>query len=69
MNKQKLRKCEVHECECLFHRWVDHASVVPPSPMAGGTPGGQIKYTLGIVEKKEDGLVFEAYPSQIKFID
>jgi len=36
--------------------------------MIGGHPGGQIKYTLGIVEY-EDGQVEQVHPREIIFLD
>jgi len=54
--------------KALFHRWSEFANVVEPSPMIGGHPGGQIKYTLGIVEY-EDGQVEQVHPREIIFLD
>ena len=36
--------------------------------MIGGAPGGQISYTLGLVEF-EDGSVSEVSPYKIRFLD
>lgn len=63
-----MRRCEVNGEKAYFHRWNTHANVVEPSPMIGGAPGGQIQYTLGIVEF-EDGRIEEVAPRTIKFID
>lgn len=64
----EYRICEVDGKKALFHRWNEHCNVVEPSPMIGGTPGGQIKYITGIVEF-EDGSVREFYPEEITFND
>ena len=42
--------------------------VIDASPMIGGHPGGQIAYTLGIVEFM-DGTVGQVHPGYIKFLD
>lgn len=42
--------------------------VIDASPMIGGHPGGQIAYTLGIVEFM-DGTVGQVSPGYIKFLD
>ncbi len=41
--------------------------VIEPSPMIGGHPGGQIKYTLGLVEYT-NGTVEEVVPCSIIFL-
>lgn len=67
-----MRKCKVKKKEgfvdAYFHRWTEHANVVEPSLMIGGAPGGQIKYTLGIVEYIS-GVVEEVVPHAIIFMD
>lgn len=50
-----------------FHRWMDEAYVVEASPLIGGAPAGQIKFTRAIVED-DDGQVHTVPPSSIKFI-
>jgi len=62
------RPCYVKKHKALFHRWEDKSWVVAASPMVGGTPAGQIKMTIGIVEY-EDGSVHECYPDEIRFCD
>ncbi len=52
----------------LFHRWVDRAYIVPPSPMVGGDPGGQMWNVYGLVEL-EDGSVIKVPASSIRFLD
>ena len=67
-----LRPCiviaEGNAKNALFHRWVDEAEVIPPSPLRGGHEGGQMWVVYGMVEY-EDGNVQLVYPQQIKFID
>ncbi len=66
--QNEYRICKVEGKNALFHRWNEHCEVVEPSPMIGGTPGGQIKYITGIVEF-EDGSIREVYPEAITFKD
>lgn len=66
--QNEYRICKVEGKKALFHRWNEHCDVVEPSPMIGGTPGGQIKYITGIVEF-EDGSIKEVYPAKITFKD
>lgn len=51
-----MRKCKVNRQAAVFHTWSEHAHVVEPSPMIGGSPGGQIKYPVAVVEY-ESGMV------------
>ena len=67
MNREGLRKCEVGKDVAFFHRWSEHATVVDPSPMIGGHPGGAVKFPVGIVEYA-DGTVKLVEPGNIKFI-
>lgn len=64
----ECRACIVKGCKCLFHRWVEHSEIVPPSPMVGGHSGGQLRYIAALVEF-EDGRVREVSPKDIKFDD
>lgn len=64
----KLRPCMVDGEKALFHRWEDYATVIEPSPMVGGHPGGQIRETFAIVEM-ESGQVMEVKPTKVKFED
>lgn len=79
--KNRYRKCEVVEKvktsegvkelgakRALFHGWDGIKQVIDASPMIGGHPGGQISYTMGIVEFM-DGTMGEVYPGYIKFLD
>lgn len=68
MNRAGLRKCEIRGDIAYFHKWTEYGSVVEPSPMIGGHPGGQIKYPLGIVES-EGGDITLVEPGSIKFIE
>ena len=64
----KLRPCMVDGERALFHRWEDYATVIEPSPMVGGHPGGQLRETFAIVEM-ESGQVMEVKPTKVKFED
>ena len=64
----KLRPCKVDGEKALFHRWEDYATVIEPSPMVGGHPGGQLRETFAIVEM-ESGQVMEVKPTKVKFED
>lgn len=79
--KNRYRKCKVVEKvktskgvkelgakRALFHGWDGIKQVIDASPMIGGHPGGQIAYTLGIVEFM-DGTVGRVHPEYIKFLD
>ena len=79
--KNRYRKCLVTCSEknpkgrtrkvqrkALFHKWDEIKQVIDASPMIGGHPGGQIAYTLGIVEFM-DGTVGQVSPGYIKFLD
>lgn len=67
-SNSEYRICVVDGQKTLFHRWHEFCNVVGASPMIGGAPAGQVKYTLGIVEF-EDGHVEEVAPHKIKFMD
>ena len=62
------RPCIVEGKNALFHRWIERARIVEPSPCIGGHNGGVIKWTAAIVEY-EDGQVAEVLPSDIRFLD
>ena len=64
----QLRPCIVDNEECLFHTWDTIMEPVPPSILRGGRTGGQLAYTVGLVEKA-DGTVVQVHPSSIKFVD
>lgn len=64
----EYRKCMVEGRKALFHRWYEFCNVVEASPLVGGAPAGQIRYTLGIVEF-ESGTIAEVPIHKIKFYD
>ena len=59
---------ELRAKRALFHGWDGIKQVIDASPMIGGHPGGQIAYTMGIVEYM-DGTVDRVYPEYIRFLD
>lgn len=63
-----LRPCLVNGEKALFHRWVDQAYIVHPSPLKGGHPGGQVWNVFGLVEM-ENGQVMEVPSCNIQFTD
>lgn len=65
---RKCRLCRVRGRKAIFHRWIEVATVVEPSPLVGGSSGGQTNITLAIVEYK-NGKVEQVYPGEIKFLD
>lgn len=68
ISNSEHRTCIVDGKKALFHRWHEFCDVVAASPMIGGAPAGQIKYTLGTVEF-EDGKIKEVAPHNIQFTD
>lgn len=62
------RPCIYDGKSFAFHRWIDVANVVPPSPMVGGAPGGQFWNVNALIESG-DGKVITAYPKDIAFDD
>lgn len=56
------------EEKALFHCWEQWSNTVAPSILKGGSPGGQVSETYGIVEF-EDGTVKSVHPSLIRFLD
>lgn len=63
-----LRPCLVNGKKALFHRWDEHAEVIPPSPLVGGTNGGQVRVLFGLIED-ENGQVIRVNPTCIRFLD
>ena len=69
-----MRKCEVRlkknskPVPAKFHMWYTTANVLDPSPMIGGTPGGQICSTFALVEL-ENGWCRLVYPTDVHFLD
>lgn len=68
VSNNEYRMCVVDGKKALFHRWHEFYNVVGESPMVGGPPAGQVKYTLGTVEF-EDGSIEEVAPHKIRFVD
>ncbi len=66
------RPCLVHmqkeNVHALFHMFCMEAYPIEPSPLVGGTPGGQVCTTFALVEF-DDGTVHRVGPTQIQFID
>ncbi|WP_317115492.1 hypothetical protein [Clostridium neonatale] len=68
VNEFNLRPCKVDDKKAFFHKWSDRSEIIPPSPMVGGHSGGELKYTVGIVEY-EDGTVHMHSADSIRFVD
>lgn len=66
--KKELRPCRVNRKKALFHKWEEVSEIIEPSALIGGHKGGELKYTVGIVEM-ENGKLGRFLPSQIKFVD
>ncbi|SHO50107.1 hypothetical protein [Anaerocolumna xylanovorans] len=71
--KENLRTCIVelpgkNKRMALFHKWIDKSEIISPSPMVGGHSGGELKFTMAIVEF-EDGTVRCVLPERIQFTD
>lgn len=69
----ELRPCYVHikkdkKEKALFHCWSFESSIVEPSLMIGGHPGGTVACAMAIVEL-ENGRVIITQPSRIQFLD
>ena len=65
--RQATRSCMVDGRPGVFHLWEQFSTVVSPSPMVGGPPGGTVSSVYGIVEFS-DG-VKRVDPVCIKFTD
>ena len=65
--KQATRSCTVDGRPGVFHLWEQFSTVVPPSPMVGGPPGGTLSSVYGIVEFSDS--VKRVDPINIKFTD
>lgn len=68
ISTSEYRPCYVNGKKALFHKWEEFAKPIAPSALIGGDPGGQIKYTLGLIEY-EDGQIAKVEPTCIKFCD
>ena len=65
--RPKLRLCQVGDELGYFHTWEQVSSVLDPSPLRGGHPGGTVAQMYAIVEFA-DG-VKRVQPYEIKFVD
>lgn len=68
----RLRPCLVRQkdesqIKALFHCWSPEAYVERPSPLMGGSPGGQVSNLWGVVELG-DGEVIRVLPERIRFL-
>lgn len=61
------RLCEVNGELGYFHCWEHYSTVVDPSPMIGGSPGGTVSYVNAIIETK-DGVI-RVPATSVKFCD
>ncbi|MFL8888676.1 hypothetical protein [Helcococcus kunzii] len=68
MSELRIRPCLVNGKKALFHKWIESKYFVEPSPMVGGTIGGQICNNFAIVEY-DDGSVSVCKPENIVFLD
>ena len=68
VHEENLKRLEEFHQVSKKNRWDEIKQVIDASPMIGGHPGGQIAYTLGIVEFM-DGTVGQVSPGYIKFLD
>ena len=69
----KLRPCYVYmkadiKKKALFHVLSFESTVVEPSLMIGGHPGGTVACTMAIVEL-ENGRIIVTAPASIQFLD
>lgn len=64
-----MRLCRARGTESIFHKWAEVSQVIPPSPMVGGHPGGEIRYATAIVEYIHNGQVTEVMANDVVFSD
>lgn len=64
----RLRPCLANGRKALFHKWIESKYVVEPSPLIGGTVGGQVCNNFAIVEYP-NGAVSVCNPEDIVFLD
>ena len=66
----KLRTCEIQKTGIYgyFHKWSERSEIIRPSLMKGGHGGGELRYTVAIVEL-EDGTIQEYLPKDIRMAD
>lgn len=70
----RLRPCYVivkknKKEKALFHGWSFENTVVEPSLMIGGHPGGTVACTMVAIVELENGRVIITPPSSIQFLD
>lgn len=65
--KPELRLCQVGDELGYFHTWEQVSTVLDPSPLRGGHPGGTISQMYALVEFG-DG-VKRVQPYEVKFVD
>ena len=65
--RPELRLCQVGDELGYFHTWEQVSSVLDPSPLRGGHPGGTVAQMYAIVEFA-DG-VKRVQPYEVKFVD
>ena len=68
VNTYEPRPCYAKCRKAMFHGWYHKYFVVPPSPMIGGYPGGQMSDLYAIVEYEHGTCDLVTY-DDIKFID
>jgi hypothetical protein len=67
-DSETRRPCFVDNHKALFHCWAQVSSVVGPSMLKGGHPGGTVIDVVAVVEY-EDGKVATVLPKRVQFID
>ena len=63
-----LRPCYVDGKKALFHKWINKKDVIGYSPLKGGHNGGEVEFTLALVECV-NGRVYEVQPQDVYFAD
>ena len=66
--RKYLRTCRYKDENYLFHCFEKRSSVIPPSIMRGGHPGGEISRLFALIEDAE-GHIFRVDPTEIVFTD
>lgn len=57
-----------HTQKAMFHKWCDIAQVLEPSPLVYGHKGGQLWYTVALIEL-QTGEMVKVMPEDIIFAD
>lgn len=68
MSANETRPCIYNDQRAIFHRWCVEQYVIEPSIMVGGGNGGQVSYTLALIELCS-GEVLRVSPEKIRFAD